>query len=89
MSLSRGKRFALRAGKIEASVARQRPFRPMVIVTPQAEARVLGTHFTLAADTNATTLEVTEGKVKFTRASDGKAVKVVLAITPSRRRTSN
>ena len=73
---SRGKRFALRVGKLEASVARQRPFRAMVIVTPQAEARVLGTKFTLAVTTNSTSLEVTEGKVRLTRVSDGKAVKV-------------
>ena len=75
-NLSRGKHFALRTGKIEASVARQRPFRPMVIVTPQAEARVLGTRFTLAADTKATRLEVAQGKVRLTRAGDGSAVKV-------------
>jgi len=74
--MSRGKRFALRIGRIEASVARQRPFRAMVVVTPQAEARVLGTKFTLDVTTNSTRLEVTEGKVRLTRASDGKAVKV-------------
>jgi len=74
--MSRGKRFALSAGKLEASVARQRPFRAMMIVTPQAEARVLGTKFTLEVDTNSTHLEVTEGKVRLTRASDGLAVKV-------------
>ena len=76
MSLARGKHFALRTGKLEATVARQRSFRPMVIVTPQAEARVLGTRFSLTVGTNATSLEVSEGKVKFTRASDGKMVKV-------------
>jgi hypothetical protein len=74
--MSRGKRFTLRVGKLEASAARQRPFRAMVIMTPQAEARVLGTKFTLLVDTNGTRLEVTEGKVRLTRASDGKAVKV-------------
>ena len=52
--LSHGKRFALGLGKLEASVARQRPFRPLVVTTAQAEARVLGTRFTLAATTNAT-----------------------------------
>jgi len=48
----------------------------MSILTPQAEARVLGTKFTLLVDTNGTRLEVTEGKVRLTGASDGKAVKV-------------
>ena len=71
---SAGKRFGLRAGKIEATVARQRPWHPMTWTTAQAEARVLGTHFTLSATTNATQLDVTEGKVRFTRASDGTSV---------------
>ena len=72
----RGKRFELGKGKIEAVVARQRPFRSMLVHTPQAEARVLGTEFTLAATTNATRLEVTAGNVKLTRLSDRAAVKV-------------
>lgn len=75
-SISHGKRFDLRAGKLEATVSRQRPFQPMVLITPQAEARVLGTKFMLTATTNATRLEVAEGKVKLTRISDGEAVKV-------------
>src|SRR5205814_8598980 len=75
-AVSGNKRFLLRVGKLEASVARQRPFRPMLVHTPQAEARVLGTKFTLAATTNATRLEVTEGKVKLTRNSDDASVKV-------------
>src|SRR6266516_1011624 len=72
----KGKRFDLGKGKIEAVVARQRPFRSMLVHTPQAEARVLGTKFTLAATTKATRLEVTEGEVKLTRKSDEAAVKV-------------
>ena len=75
-SLARGKRFMLQAGRIKASVARQRPFHPLVLITPQAEARVVGTKFTLEATTNASRLEVTEGKVKLTRSSDEAAVKV-------------
>jgi len=75
-SMSRGKRFVLGAGKIEASVARQQPWKPMIFSTAQAEARVLGTKFALTATTNATRLEVTEGKVKLTRMGDDVAVKV-------------
>ena len=75
-SLSHGKRFDLDLGKLEASVARQRPFRPMVVNTPQAEARVIGTQFTLTATTNSTRLDVIEGKVRFTRETDSKFVKV-------------
>jgi hypothetical protein len=75
-SLAHGKRFVLLAGRIEASVARQRLFRPMVILTPQAQARVLGTKFSLLTTANATRLEVTQGKVGFARLSDGKDVQV-------------
>ncbi len=75
-SLARGKRFVLHEGRIEAAVARQRPWKPMILTTAQAEARVLGTKFTVTAETNATRLEVTEGNVKLTRTSDDAAVKV-------------
>jgi len=75
-SLTRGKRFALLAGVVEASVARQRPFHPMILTTPQAEARVVGTRFTLTASPTATRLDVTEGTVRFTRISDEKFVRV-------------
>lgn len=68
---SRGKRFELLLGRLEASVARQRPFRPMLVQTPQAEARVLGTKFTLTVSPTTTRLDVMEGKVRFTRLSDG------------------
>ncbi len=73
---SHGKHFDLLLGKLEASVARQRPFRPMLVKTPQAEARVLGTKFTLTVSANATRLDVIEGKVRFTRLSDGARIKV-------------
>jgi hypothetical protein len=61
-----GKRFKLTTGKIEVSAARQRPFRPMFLLTPHAEARVVGTKFNLAVGSTATRLEVTEGTVRFT-----------------------
>src|SRR6266511_4365830 len=75
-SLKRGKRSNLLSGTIQASVARQRPLWPMIVTTPNAEARVLGTRFTLTATTNRTRLDVAEGRVRFTRTSDGAAVKV-------------
>jgi len=71
-----GKRFELDIGKLEASVARQRPFRAMILKTPHAEARVLGTRFTLTVSSNATRLDVTEGLVRFTRTSDEQSVRV-------------
>jgi hypothetical protein len=76
LSIARGKQFSLAVGKLEATVARQRPFSPMLITTPHAEARVLGTRFTLRVATNATRLEVAEGKVRFARASDSANVAV-------------
>ncbi len=75
-SIKQGKRFELREGTIKATVARQAPFRPMILTPAQAEARVVGTRFIHSATTNATQLDVTEGKVRFTRASDGASVKV-------------
>jgi hypothetical protein len=76
-SALRGKRLDLLSGRVEATVARQRPFRPMIITTPQAQARVVGTRFSLTVTTNATRLEVAEGKVRFSRLGEGAAVKVI------------
>jgi FecR-like protein len=75
-AMSPGKRFRLRLGKLEASVARQRPLWPMILTTPQAEARVVGTKFSLMVTTDSSRLEVTKGNVRFTRLTDGTAVKV-------------
>jgi hypothetical protein len=72
----RGKRLELRLGRIGAPVARQRPFKPLLVRTPNAEARVLGTKFTLMTTTNRTHLDVAEGRVRLTRASDSAAVQV-------------
>ena len=74
--MSRGKRFDLRLGKLEASVSRQRPFRPMIITTPQAEARVVGTRFSSLVTNDVTRLDVIEGTVRFTRITDGATAKV-------------
>ena len=73
---SEAKRFELRSGSLEAAVARQRLFWPLLVRTPQAEVRVLGTKFTLTTTTNATRLEVTEGNVRLTRTADGVHVDV-------------
>ena len=78
-SLAAGKRFDLRAGRVEADVARQRPFFPLVVTTPNAEAVVVGTKFTLTATTNRTRLDVAEGKVRLVdtvSTNAGAAVKV-------------
>lgn len=75
-SVSPGKRFKLEFGKLDAAVARQRLFGPMILTTPNAQARVLGTKFTLTATNNSTRLDVDEGEVRFTRAGDRAQVDV-------------
>ncbi len=64
VALSTGKRFDLRAGTLIAEVARQRPFKPLVVTTPNARARVIGTQFKLTATTNRTRLDVVKGTVR-------------------------
>jgi len=69
----------LRRGTLKAEVIRQPAGQPVVIGTPHAEARVLGTTLRLVVDPGekgSTRLEVTEGKVRLTRAQDGKFVDV-------------
>jgi ferric-dicitrate binding protein FerR (iron transport regulator) len=64
----------LSRGTLTADVVRQA--QPMLIRTPHAEARVLGTSFKLTVEADATRLEVTTGKVRLTRLADGKFVDV-------------
>lgn len=74
-----GKRAFLGEGTLRAAVTPQPPGRPMVVSTPQAEARVVGTRLRLAVDPNAagaTRLEVDEGKVGLTRTSDGASLEI-------------
>jgi len=63
----RGKRLALRAGSLQASVGPQFGWRPMKIFTPQAEVRVVGTVFSLSISNLGTRLEVLEGIVRLRR----------------------
>ncbi|HEX7897823.1 MAG TPA: DNRLRE domain-containing protein [Planctomycetota bacterium] len=70
-------RLVLQQGIVTARVAPQPPGASLVFATPQAEALILGTQFTLSATPSATRLEVAEGKVRFTRRSDGAALEVV------------
>jgi len=66
----------LERGTLSASVSPQPAQSPMRMITPNAEAMILGTKFQLATYPGQTQLEVTEGLVKFTRLSDGKSVDV-------------
>jgi hypothetical protein len=64
-----GKRLELRRGRFEAEVAPQPAGRPMICLTPQGRATVLGTRFFLTALEQQEWLEVLRGTVQL--AGDG------------------
>jgi hypothetical protein len=66
-SSARGKRLELTQGRLESIAAKQPQGHPMILVTPQAEAKVVGTRFTLDARRSSTWLEVMEGSVELAR----------------------
>jgi len=70
------KRLHLEGGALVADVTRQVPGKSMVFTTPHAEATVLGTTLRILIEADATRLEVTEGRVRLKRLSDGQAVEV-------------
>jgi hypothetical protein len=70
------KRVFVERGEIGADVAKQPDGKEMVFVTPQAEARVLGTKLSLTVKEKETQLEVKAGVVRMTRLADGAAVDV-------------
>lgn len=65
-----GTTVSMTRGRLDATIARQSEGRPMVFVTPHAEATVLGTRFTLMVDSNTTRLDVAEGLVRLANAAD-------------------
>jgi ferric-dicitrate binding protein FerR (iron transport regulator) len=71
-----GKRVHLLQGVLTAEVTKQPAGRPMIFKTPHGEATVLGTTLRLLVEDVSTRLEVTEGRVRLTRAFDGKSVEV-------------
>lgn len=71
-----GKRAFLLAGLVHADVARQSEGRAMMLTTPHAVIRVLGTRFRSAALPQATRVELDEGRVEVTRTRDGQSVVV-------------
>jgi hypothetical protein len=64
LTLDKGKHFVLGRGKLEAVVARQPAGEPLVVATPQAEASVKGTKFSLSSQWEATWLKVLKGTVE-------------------------
>ena len=71
----RGKRVFVEKGAIKADVVPQPKDQPLVIGSPQAELKVVGTTFRLTVDASSV-LEVEEGKVEL-RTPTGKSVDVV------------
>lgn len=71
-----GKMIRLREGDLSLDVRPQPEGRPMRVITPSAEAVVLGTQFNVSANSTSTSLIVNEGKVQVTRLADGSVEEV-------------
>jgi ferric-dicitrate binding protein FerR (iron transport regulator) len=70
------KRLALKSGTLSVDARPQPTGRPMIVRTQTAEIEVVGTVFSLSADTQATQLSVETGRVRMRRLADGKSVDV-------------
>lgn len=75
-SANKGKSARLSKGMATARVRPQPPGSPMMISTPMATVEVVGTAFTVAARPDKTELDVEQGKVRLTRASDEASIAV-------------
>ncbi|MEO1984309.1 MAG: FecR domain-containing protein [Fuerstiella sp.] len=71
------KQLRLREGRLSANVTPQQVGKPMLIHTRSAVLEVLGTQFDVEANLAATMLNVSEGKVRLRRLSDGSEVNVL------------
>ena len=71
-----GKKLVLNKGVLRAEVAKQPADRPMLLATQFAQMRVLGTTFTFGVSDDASRVDLEEGRVRFTRQSDGQTVDV-------------
>ena len=70
------KELRLKQGRFSATVVPQPVGEPMLIHTPVADLKVVGTQFDVEAGPESTMLYVREGKVRIRRVSDGKTVDV-------------
>ncbi len=66
----------LRNGNLSINAKKQPPGFPMQVITPSAEAEVLGTQFNVTVDPFTTQLVVNEGLVRVTRLADGRTEEV-------------
>lgn len=76
LSSETGRIVRVTRGLASALVAKQPAGHPMLFRTPNAEAKVLGTHLLLDVTAESTRLEVREGRVRLTRTEDGAGVDV-------------
>ena len=70
------KKLHLKEGSISGNVKPQPAGKPMLIYTRSAMLEILGTQFEVEAELATTTLNVSEGKVRVKRLSDGSMVDV-------------
>jgi hypothetical protein len=70
------KRLVLRHGSLFVNARPQPRGRPMKVLTPTAEVEVVGTVFSVSADSGETRLGVEAGKVRLRRLADGRLVDV-------------
>jgi hypothetical protein len=70
---ARPRTFALQRGKLQAMVAPQRGGHRLTVRTPQAEASVMGTRFSLEVTATATRLVVSQGAVALRKANPASA----------------
>jgi ferric-dicitrate binding protein FerR (iron transport regulator) len=70
------KHVTLEGGSLSADVTKQPAERPMILSTAHADARVLGTRFTLAVEAGQTRLQVEEGAVQFTQSRERESIVV-------------
>jgi hypothetical protein len=72
---AKGKTLTLEKGVLTADVVKQA--QPMILKTPHAEIRVLGTTLKVTIEPGSTRLDVLSGKVRLIRALDNKYVDVI------------
>jgi len=69
-------RIFVTRGSLRATIAKQAPGRAVLFSSSDALVRVIGTALRFEVAPDATRVEVTEGRVQFTRSSDGQSVDV-------------
>lgn len=71
-----GKQVFVSRGLVRSDVARQPAGQPMLLATPHAEIRILGTRFVSAVARDGTRVEMEQGRVEVIRQADGRTVEV-------------